>query len=266
MNLVITLIISGGLFFFLLPIIRDAGPEMFFNPDALMIIGGGTVIGLLIGFPAKRIKMAFSHVKESFQERGDRGALLKSMLTMAWIYKKGNIRELEIRLKEVKDDFLRLGMNLLINDHPIEEVQDVLEREMDLRIVQYNLSQNLLKTLARLTPALGLAGTIISLIKMFDHFKSVEAMTPMMAVALMSTFYGVIIANLIMLPLASKLKERTILCESMMAMTIEGLLAISDREHPMKIEERLAGISGLAEELKGSEGRKVVWREMQMGA
>lgn len=265
MNPLITVIISLGIFFFILPIIRNTGAEMFFNLDALLIIGSGTLIGLFVGFPAKRIKAAFSHVKESFGDQGDRKTLLKEILLMAGIYKRGHIRELERRQSEIKDDFFRMGMHLLINQHPVEEIKNVLEREMALRIVNFNLSQNILKTLARLTPALGLAGTIISLIKMFDHFQSIETMTPLMAVALMSTFYGVIIANLIMLPLASKLKEKAILSESLMAMTIEGLVAISEQEHPLKIEEKLAGVVGVKEVLSLSPSRDLAWGEIKIG-
>jgi chemotaxis protein MotA len=263
MNPLITLILSLGIFFFILPIIRNTGAEMFLNLDALLIIGSGTLIGLFVGFPAKRIKAAFLHVKESFGDREDRISLLKEILLMAGIYKRGNIRELERRQGEIKDDFLRTGMHLLINQHPMEEIKNVLEREMALRIVNQNLSQNMLKTLARLTPALGLAGTIISLIKMFDHFQSIDTMTPMMAVALMSTFYGVIIANLIMLPLSSKLKEKAILSESLMAMTIEGLAAISEREHPLKIEEKLAGVLGLKESPALLPRRNMAWSEIK---
>jgi chemotaxis protein MotA len=265
MNLVLKLIIAGGIFFFMFPILHNAGAEMFLNPDALMIIGSGTIIGLFIGFPQKRIKMALRHIKEAFQDQGDRDSLLKSILLVAMVYKKGNIREIENKIGEIKDEFFKLGMNLMINNHPIDDIHGILEREMDIRVVNYNLSQNLLKTLARLTPALGLAGTIISLIKMFDQFKSIETLTPMMAVALMSTFYGVVIANLVMLPLASKLKEKTILSESLVTMTLEGLRAISDREHPLKIEERLAGIQRIKAGQKASPMKKASWPKIQMG-
>ena len=265
MNLLVTTILSLGIFFFILPIIRNTGAEMFLNLDALLIIGSGTLIGLFVGFPSKRIKAAFFHVKDSFGDQGNRTSLLKEILLMAGLYKRGNIRELERRQAEIKDDFFRLGMHLLINQHPLEEIKNVLEREMALRIVNHNLSQNILKTLARLTPALGLAGTIISLIKMFDHFQSIETMTPMMAVALMSTFYGVIISNLIMLPLSSKLKEKAILSESLMAMTIEGLVAISEREHPLKIEEKLSGTCGVKETSAISTGRNMAWGELKIG-
>ncbi len=262
MNPLITIILSLGVFFFILPIIRNTGAEMFFNPDALLIIGSGTLIGLFVGFPIHRIKMAFLHVKESFRDGGDKTALLKEILLMAGVYKRGNIRELERKQGEIKDDFFRTGMQLLINQHPLEEIKNVLDREMALRIVNQNLSQNILKTLARLTPALGLAGTIISLIKMFDHFQSIETMTPIMAVALMSTFYGVVIANLVMLPLSSKLKEKAILSESLMAMTIEGLVAISEREHPLRIEEKLAGVCGVNEAPSLWPGRDMAWGEI----
>ena len=265
MNPLIVIILSMGIFFFMLPIIRNTGAEMFFNLDALLIIGSGTLIGLFIGFPVRRIKIAFLHVKESFGDRGDRTSLLKEILLMAGIYKRGNIREIERKQAEIGDDFFRMGMYLLINQHPLDEIKNVLEREMALRIVNQNLSQNILKTLARLTPALGLAGTIISLIKMFDHFQSIETMTPIMAVALMSTFYGVIISNLIMLPLSSKLKEKAILSESLMAMTIEGLAAISEKEHPLKIEEKLAGVGGMKEAPALWPGRDMAWGEINNG-
>ncbi len=265
MKPLITIILSIGLFFFILPIIRNTGVERFLNLDALLIIGSGTVIGLFVGFPAQRIKAAFFHVKESFRNRGDRTSLLKEILLMAGIYKRGNIRELERRLGEIRDDFFRMGMQLLINQHPLEEIKNVLEREMSLQIINHNLSQNMIKTLARLTPALGLAGTIISLIKMFDHFQSIETMTPMMAVALMSTFYGVIIANLIMLPLSSKLKEKALLSESLMAMTIEGLVAISEKEHPLKIEEKLGGVGAVNETPVLLPGRDIIWGEINNG-
>lgn len=264
MNPLVTLIVSLGIFFFMLPIIRHTGPEMFINLDALLIIFSGTLIGLFVGFPARRIKMAIQHVRETFKEQGDKSGLLKDILLMARMYKKGNIREMERRQAEVKDEFFRLGIQLLINQHPMEAIRNVLERETAERTVNYHLSQNILKTLAKLTPALGLAGTIISLIKMFDQFQSIETITPMMAVALMSTFYGVIISNLIMLPLSSKLKERAILNETMMEMGLEGLMAISRGEHPLKIEEKLAGLCPLPEIPAPVSGKSLVWNEVKI--
>ncbi|MBI5664052.1 MAG: MotA/TolQ/ExbB proton channel family protein [Nitrospirae bacterium] len=154
---------------------------------------------------------------------------------------KTNIRNVENKIKGIDDDFLRLGAKLLINNYGGRDIKNIMEREMTIRLVERNFSQNLLKTIARLTPSFGLAGTVISLIKMFKHMESVDTIAPMMAVALMSTFYGVIISNLIMLPFCAKLKEQAIEAELTMNIAIEGILAINNMEHPLKIEERIRG-------------------------
>ena len=122
----------------------------------------------------------------------------------------------ENRMSTVDDHFLKIGVNLLINNHSDTEIRNTMEREVMLRVISSNFSLNVLKTIARLTPSFGLAGTVISLIKMFNHLDSIDSIAPMMAVALMSTFYGVIIANLFMMPLNAKLKERAILSEASM--------------------------------------------------
>ena len=78
MNPLVTIILSLGIFFFILPIIRNTEAGMFLKPDALLIIGSGTLVGLFVGFPFQRIKAAFFHVKDSFGDRENRTTLLKS--------------------------------------------------------------------------------------------------------------------------------------------------------------------------------------------
>ncbi len=174
---------------------------------------------------------------------GNREELARDILEVARIYRRSDIRELENRMKTLKDDFLKLGVSLLINHQSNEDIRNAMEREMVIRIMNDNFSQNVLKTVARLTPSFGLAGTVISLIKMFKGMQAIDQIAPLMAVAMMSTFYGVIISNLFMLPLCAKLKERAILSESLMHFTIEGVEAINNMEHPLRIEERITGYS-----------------------
>jgi chemotaxis protein MotA len=216
---------------------------MVFNPDALMIVGGGTIAAVFLGFPFKRIKSTVYDIIAAFRPQRNREELARDMLEVARIYRRSGIRELESRMKTLKDDFLKLGVGLLINYQSNEDIRNVMEREMVIRIMNDNFSQNVLKTVARLTPSFGLAGTVISLIKMFKDMQSIDQLAPLMAVAMMSTFYGVIISNLFMLPLCAKLKERAILSESLMHLAIEGVEAINNMEHPLRIEERIIGYS-----------------------
>lgn len=237
--LVITFIIALILFAF--TVFQDIGLSMIFNPDALMIVGGGTIVAVFLGFPFKRIKSTMYDIIDAFRPQRNRNEMAKDILEVARIYRRTDIRGLENRMKTLKDDFLKLGVSLLINHQSNENIRNTMEREMMIRIMNDNFSQNVLKTVARLTPSFGLAGTVISLIKMFKDMQSVNAIAPLMAVAMMSTFYGVIISNLFMLPLCAKLKERAILSEALMHITIEGIEAINNMEHPLRIEERING-------------------------
>ncbi len=241
MNFVVIIIFFIGAVFFLLSTFKGIGAAMLLNTNALLIIFGGTIVALFIGFPAKRILQAVHDVIDSFRDRRDRTAVIKDILGIARTYRNAEIRKLESGMQKIGDDFLRLGINLLINHTHSSDIRSIMEREMSMRIVRYNLSQNILKTIARLAPSLGLAGTVISLVTMFGNFKSVDSIAPLMSIALMSTFYGVILSNVVALPLSAKLKEKAIVSEMLMTIAIEGILAIDSGEHPLRIEDRLTG-------------------------
>ncbi len=241
MNIFLVVSFSIILISFVFTVFRDIGITMIINPDALSIVLGGTFLALLVGFPVERLRNTYYDVVNTFTKQRDKETVIKDIVEVSRIYRKDSIKNLEKRMEKVDDDFLKLGVNLLINNHDKQEIKDIMGREMMLRIMDYNFSQNVLKTVARLTPSLGLAGTVISLVKMFRHFESFDAIAPYMAMALMSTLYGVIIANLIMLPLSAKLREKTILSETIMKITIDGMLAINNKENPMKVEDKISG-------------------------
>lgn len=241
MNVILGAVVIIGVMSFAMTVFRDIGISMIFNLDAFLIVVGGTVIALSVGFPFKRVRNTVYDIINAYTNKRDRDAVIKDILEISKMYRRTDIRTLEKKMESLDDNFLALGVKLLINDYEDREIRDIMEREAMLRIVNSNFSRNLLKTIARLTPSFGLAGTVISLIKMFKHLESVDAIAPMMAVALMSTFYGVIIANLIMLPFCAKLREEAIESEAIMNITVEGILAINKLEHPLKIEERIRG-------------------------
>ncbi|MBI5848713.1 MAG: MotA/TolQ/ExbB proton channel family protein [Nitrospirae bacterium] len=247
MNIVLGIVFAATLASFVLTVFRDVGLHMIFNPDALFIVIGGSIIAVFIGFPFKRIRDTVYDVISAFRTDRDRDAVVRDILEAAKIYRKADIRGLENRMKTMPDDFLRLGVNLLINHRSSREIRAIMEREMTIRVMHYNFSQNMLKTIARLTPSFGLAGTVISLIKMFKNFQSVDMMAPLMAVALMSTFYGVVISNLFMLPLCAKIKDKAIVSETLMNIIMEGIEAINNGEHPYKIEEKIKGHQSIEE-------------------
>jgi chemotaxis protein MotA len=241
MNAVMIIIILGALALFSTTVFRSIELSTIFNADALMIVGGGTIIAVFLGFPAARLKKSVADVIDSFRPLKDRQELAKEMLELARTSRRADIHGLEKKIRTIKDDFLRLGMNLLITHRPSHEIRSAMEQEMALRVMDFQLSQNVLKAVARLTPSFGLAGTVISLIKIFNTSQSITDVAPLMAVAMMSTFYGVIISNLFMLPLCAKLEERAIQTEAHMYGIMEGIVAMNDLQNPLHVEEWISG-------------------------
>ena len=241
MNILVSTLALLVVFVLLLTVFKGVGLGVLFNWEALMIILGGTAAGLLIGYPIDKLKATFKAVLDSFNLEFEREKTIENILAVARLYRKSEVRSLERMAGYIDDSMMRLGINLLINYHRSEDIRAIMEREVTSRLITLQGYQNVLKTAARLAPSLGLAGTVISLIKMFGQMSTAEAMMPLMAVALMSTFYGVIISNLIFMPLNAKLKYIADSMEEELWLTIEGIDAIHKGEHPLRIEERLRG-------------------------
>lgn len=239
MNILITFL--GILIFIglILTIFKGVSLHTFFNWEAIIIIFGGTACGLLLSYPVERLKDSIQSIKKAFTTYYDRDTTIENILTISRMYRKSEIKSLERLAGCMENGFLKLGVYLLINNHKPHDIKTILEREMNNRIISLHSNQNVLRTGARLAPSLGLAGTVISLIKMFSNMTTIEAMMPMMAVALMSTFYGVIFSNLLFMPLSVKIKDMSDEEETEMLSIIEGILSISNGEHTLKIEERL---------------------------
>jgi len=246
MNLAISAFLMSCLTFFVAFVFRDSALS-FLNPDALIIVLGGSICALCIGFPFGKIRGTVNHVVETFTDQRERDALVGDLTGMARAQQRADIRSMERKIRAIKDDFLQFGLDLLINNHKEEDIRQSMEREMAVRLTHYHFSQNVLHTMARLTPAFGLVGTVLSLIRMFSTAQSFDALAPLMASALMSTLYGVVISNLFMLPLSVRVADRAASSEILMNITMEGILAMHGGQHPMMIEERFKGYAGLAE-------------------
>jgi chemotaxis protein MotA len=238
---VMIVVFLAALALFSMTVFSSIGLSAILNADALMIVAGGTIIAVFLGFSLSRLKKTVLDVADSFRPLKDRQELAKEMLGLARTSRRADIHGLEKQIVTIKDEFLRLGMNLLISRRSSLEIRSIMEREITVRVTDFQLSQNVLKAVARLTPSFGLAGTVISLIKIFNTSQSMEDIAPLMAVAMMSTFYGVIISNLFMLPLCAKLEERAIHSESHMFGIMEGVIGMNDLQNPLHVEERISG-------------------------
>ncbi len=153
--------------------------------------------------------------------------------------RKEGILALETDLKDVDNEFLRKGMQLSIDGLEPQEISDLLETEVDFIRSRHQLGAEVFTTMGTFSPALGMIGTLVGLVQMLQRLDDPSAIGPSMAVALLTTFYGSIMANIVCLPIAGKLRTRSkeeVLTKEMM---IRGIISISNGDNPRILEQRL---------------------------
>ena len=148
------------------------------------------------------------------------------------------------------DPFLQKGIELVVDGTDPELVKDIMETEIDQSSEVDQLAQKILASMAQFAPAFGMVGTLIGLINMLMFLTDTDSLGPRMATALLTTFYGVLLANMVVLPFAAKLKTASDLKLLRYEMLLEGILSIQNGENPRMIREKL---SVFAENQMGAE-------------
>lgn len=227
-GLVITAIFMGG------------GASWFLNAPSAMIVMGGTFGAVLINYPisdmfgvAKVAKNVFFNKKLKTEK------MIEMLLDMSKIARRDGILALESKVGEVKDSFFAKGMTLMIDGVEPATLSRILNTELEYISDRHRLGAEMFTTMGNFAPAMGMVGTLIGLIKMLVNMDDPSAIGPAMAVALITTFYGVILANLIFIPAAGKLKTRSN-CEVMQKqLIISGILSIQSGDNPRVLEDKL---------------------------
>jgi len=215
------------------------------NLNALLIVLGGTVCATLLAYPLARLVLTLRILKKSFAGgEQEMASTIQTIVNLARINRTRNIRSLENQIGPLPQGLLRTGLELIVYHYSRENVEQILHREALSISSQHATAHKILHSMARLAPALGLAGTIVSLIRIFGHIQDPQNLIGYMAVALLCTFYGVILANLCFVPLSSKLKDFMNQDELRMEMIQEGILGLYDDEHPRAVQYRLETLAG----------------------
>jgi len=213
------------------------------NLSALMIVLGGTLAATLVAYPWKKLIWTARLLKKAFSSRNDVEWTIDAIVTLASTYRKSGIRALEEMGKKIPSGALKTAVELIAYNYTKDEIERILEKEARITYSQYETAHKILYNMARLAPALGLAGTIISLIRIFGHITDSQSMVGYMAIALLNTFYGVVFANLCFVPLSNKLREFMDQEQIRIDLILEGSLDLYDLENPRAIEYKLESLS-----------------------
>ncbi|MDO5601195.1 MAG: motility protein A [Oscillospiraceae bacterium] len=213
----------------------------FINYPSLAITVGGTFAALMVSFPLKTFAQIPKHLKiVLFPKKYDPRKYITELVEFAKEARVNGLLALEDKLNNTKDEFLKNSLMLVVDSVDPEKVKTLLETELDYLDDRHAQSRDFYEKGAAFGPAMGMLGTLIGLINMLKQMSSdPDALGPAMAVALVTTFYGSMLANLFFTPIANKLKvrhEEEYLCKMIIS---EGVQAIQAGENPRFIEEKL---------------------------
>lgn len=212
----------------------------FIDIPSMVVVGGGTMAAILVNYPLTRVKMVIQVVKNSFVTKlPDEREEIERIIRYAQVARREGLLALEEKLPEIDDPFLVKGVQLVIDGFPAETVRDILSIEMDFQRARHAEGKEMLEQFAAFAPAFGMIGTLMGLVQMLQNLSNPDDIGSGMAVALLTTFYGAVLANLLFTPMAGKLafrdKEEMLLREIM----IEGVIAIQSGDKPQLIREKL---------------------------
>lgn len=212
----------------------------FYDVPSIGIVVGGTIAAVLMSFPLPKAMLVMKVMKKTLMyPLPSVQSEIERMADFAYVARREGLLALEEKMKDIKDPFLVKGIRLVVDGFPAEQVKEILGIELFAMQSRHAIGKKLLDTIGALAPAFGMIGTLIGLIAMLKTLNDPSTIGASMAVALITTFYGAIIANMIMIPLSTKLevrqKEETLMREVM----IEGIAAIQAGDKPQMIKEKL---------------------------
>ncbi|MEJ5243626.1 MAG: motility protein A [Desulfomicrobiaceae bacterium] len=213
---------------------------VFVDIPSVLIVFGGTIGAVLISYPLHQVLGVMGVIKKAFLFKLDAPAdIIARFMEYANKARREGILSLEPLLKDIQDDFLRKGLQLTVDGMEPQAIQEILETEIAYLEERHQTGADILATFGTYAPALGMIGTVIGLVLMLKTMNDPSSIGPSMAVALITTFYGAVLANLVFNPMAAKLKNRSKEEVLIRGMILEGILCISKGENPRIIEEKL---------------------------
>ena len=227
----------------ILGIVTSGGVEAFGNfvdiPSVFVTIGG-SLSSVLSSHKLPDFINGFKSISLPFQEKVvDPGQVIKQIIDLSNIGRKEGLLALEEAANNIEDDFLKKGIMLVVDGTDPELVRGILETDLYCLQERHGKVIGFWEKWAEMGPAWGMIGTLLGLVNMLKKLDDPSAIGPNMAVALLTTLYGSLIANWLCTPISNKLKANDAIEVVMREITIEGLLSIQAGENPRVIEEKL---------------------------
>ncbi|MDK2902719.1 MAG: chemotaxis protein MotA [Clostridiales bacterium] len=230
----------AGIAFIAIGILLNASLLTYYDLPSIMITLGGTIASTLISYPLTNVFNTLGIIKNVFfAKKQNPKDIMDIILNMANTARREGLLALEEAAYQLDDPFMRKGILLVVDGTDPELVKNIMETELNYIEERHKQGWGILESMGNYAPAFGMIGTLIGLINMLKNLNDPDTIGPNMAVAIITTFYGSVLANLIFLPMAQKLKVRSAEEMLLKELVLEGVLSIQAGENPRIIEEKL---------------------------
>ncbi|RXZ79140.1 flagellar motor protein [Paenibacillaceae bacterium] len=241
MDLTTVIGIIAGLIALIGGYLLDGGHlEGLFEVTSLLIVFGGTAAAVVISFPLKKLKTVPTALKYAFtSDQDDPDKLIAEISAMATTARREGVLALENVANQHNNAYLRSGLMMVVDGTDPELTKQILELEIDAVERMHEDQAKIFEAAGSYAPTMGIIGTVMGLVHVLSNLSDPGALGPSIAVAFTATLYGVVSANLLYLPIASKIKARCNERIRLMEMMLEGILSVQAGENPTLIQKKL---------------------------
>ena len=238
MDLATLIGLVGSFAFILMAMLVGGDLVMFADTSSVLIVFGGSLFIVLMKYNISQFFGAAKIAAKAFIFKTDKpDDLIAQIVTMSDAARKGGFLALEEM--EVENPFLRKGIDLLVDGHDADTVRMILRKDIALTNERHEQGASIFSALGDVAPAMGMIGTLIGLVAMLSNMDDPKSIGPAMAVALLTTLYGSILANMVALPIADKLMLRKNEERLNRLLILDGVLAIQEGQNPRVIDSYL---------------------------
>lgn len=221
-------------------ILSSSDIDTFYDAPSVAIVFGGATACALISFPIHHVAGVAKVVKNCFLTKAaDTNALIADMVRFAEVARREGILALENLTQSIKDPFLVTGVQLAVDGTDPDLIESILMSELESIEARHAEGKALFDNIGKYAPAFGMIGTLIGLVIMLKNMSDPASIGPAMATALLTTFYGSMISNLVALPLADKLALRSREELMLKLIIIKGVMSIQSGDNPRIVEQKL---------------------------
>ena len=218
---------------------------VFWDVPSIIIVLGGTMAASFISYEARYVILSLKLIGKIITAPRIGRNLLQAevgrIIKWAYIVQKSGLPALEAEAaKAVKSDkILRFGIDLVVSGYSGEEVRQILNNMIDTSFGRNTVLVSILRAMGAAAPAFGMVGTLVGLVIMLDNMQDPSALGPALAIALITTLYGVLLARWVFLPTASKVLQREEIVRFRNYLVAEGLSLLADRKSPRFIQDKM---------------------------